>query len=170
MNRTEKSAVVEAMNKDFQDGGIVVLTHYKGLTVSEMSDLRAKMREQGASYRVSKNTLARIAVDGTPYENIKDMLKGPTGIAVSNDPIGAAKAAYQFAKDNEKLVILGGALGEQVLDAAGVEQMAKLPSLDETRGKLVGILVAPAQKLAQVAQAPASQLARVVGAYADKGE
>src|ERR1700761_7949450 len=138
------------------------------MTVAQMSDLRARMGAAGASFRVSKNRLAVRALKGTPIEGIAHLFKGPTGIAVSDDPIAASKTAVAYAKDNEKLVILGGSMGTTMLDANGGKAAAELPSLDELRGKIVGLLLAPATKLAGVIQAPAGQLARVVGAYANK--
>ncbi|TVQ83681.1 MAG: 50S ribosomal protein L10 [Micavibrio sp.] len=169
MNRAQKVKAVEELHQMFESSELVVITHYSGLNVAEISELRAKMRESGASFKVTKNTLAKRAVEGTRFSGLADQFSGPTGMATSQDPVAAARVAYEYAKENDKLVILGGALGEQILDSASVEALAKLPSLDELRSKLVGLLVAPATRVATVLQAPASQLARVTRAYADKG-
>lgn len=170
MTRTEKTDEVGELNGLFSDSEIVVLTHYSGLTVSAITQLRKDLRAEGGSFKVTKNTLARRALKGTKFEALEDKFTGPTGVAVSKDPVAAARVAHKFAKGNDKLVILGGALGAQVLDAEGVKRLASLPSLDELRGKLVGLIQAPATKIAGVLQAPAGQLARVVGAHAAKGE
>ena len=168
MDKTQKAEVVEDLNGVFANAGSVVVAHYTGLTVAELSDLRSRMRAAGASFRVAKNRLAVRALKGTPIEGISDLFKGPTGIAVSNDPVAAAKVSAAYAKDNDKLVILGGSVGTTTLDANGVKALATLPSLDELRGKIVGLLVAPATKIAGVVAAPAGQLARVIGAYSKK--
>ena len=168
MDKTQKAEVVEDLNGVFANAGSVVVAHYTGLTVAELSDLRSRMRAAGASFRVAKNRLAVRALKGTPIEGISDLFKGPTGIAVSNDPVAAAKVSAAYAKDNDKLVILGGSVGTTTLDANGVKALATLPSLDQLRGKIVGLLVAPATKIAGVVQAPAGQLARVIGAYSKK--
>jgi large subunit ribosomal protein L10 len=168
VDKTQKAEVVEDLNGVFANAGSVVVAHYTGLTVAELNDLRARMRAAGASFRVAKNRLAVRALKGTPIEGISDLFKGPTGIAVSNDPVAAAKVTAAYAKDNDKLVILGGSVGTTTLDANGVKALATLPSLDELRGKIVGLLVAPATKIAGVVQAPAGQLARVIGAYSKK--
>jgi len=170
LNRTEKGEVVSALHKTLAATALVVVTRQVGLTVAEVSNLRRKMRAAGAGYKVAKNRLARLALKGTKFEKLDPLFKGPTAIAFSADPIAAAKVAVDFAKDNEKLTILGGAFGEQMLDASGVKALATLPSLDELRGKIVGLLVAPATKVARVIQAPPAQLARVLGAYARKSE
>jgi len=168
VDKTQKAEVVEDLNGVFANAGSVVVAHYTGLTVAELNDLRARMRAAGASFRVAKNRLAVRALKGTPIEGITDLFKGPTGIAVSNDPVAAAKVSAAYAKDNDKLVILGGSVGTTTLDANGVKALATLPSLDELRGKIVGLLVAPATKIAGVVQAPAGQLARVLAAYSKK--
>ena len=168
MEKAKKAEVVEDLNKVFANAGSVVVAHYAGMTVAQMSDLRSRMRANGASFRVAKNRLAVRALKGTPIEGISHLFKGPTGIAVSDDPVAASKVVAAYAKDNEKLVILGGSVGTTALDANGVKQLATLPSLDELRGKIVGLLVAPATKIAGVVQAPAGQLARVIGAYSKK--
>jgi large subunit ribosomal protein L10 len=169
MDRAQKKELVASLNKVFSETAVVVITRNHGLTVAQVTDLRNKMRAAGASYKVSKNKLARIALEGTTYQPIGDMLVGPTALATSSDPVSAAKAAVDFAKTNDKLEIVGGAMGDTVLDANGVKQLASLPSLDELRAKIVGLIQAPATKVAQVVQAPAAQLARVFGAYAATG-
>ena len=168
MEKAKKAEVVEELNGVFSKAGSVVVAHYSGMTVAQMSDLRSRMRAAGASFRVSKNRLAVLALKGTPVEGISHLFKGPTGIAVSDDPIAASKVAVAYAKDNNKLVILGGSVGVTTLDVDGVKALASLPSLDELRGKIVGLLVAPATKIAGIVQAPAGQLARVIGAYSKK--
>ena len=168
MDKAEKAEVVEDLSGFFSKAGSVVVAHYSGMTVAEMSDLRARMRAQGASFRVAKNRLAMRALKGTAVEGISHLFKGPTGIAVSSDPVAASKVAVAYAKDNGKLVILGGAVGATALDANGVKALAELPSLDALRGKLVGLILAPATKIAGVVAAPAAQLARVIGAYSKK--
>ena len=168
MDKAQKAEVVEDLSGVFSKAGSVVVAHYSGMTVAEMSDLRARMRAQGASFRVAKNRLAMRALKGTAVEGIAHLFKGPTGIAYSSDPVAASKVAVAYAKDNDKLVILGGAVGATPLNVEGVKALATLPSLDELRGKIVGLLVAPATKIAGIVQAPAGQLARVIGAYSKK--
>jgi len=160
-----KEQVVGDLRARLSEAAVVVVAHNLGLTVAASSELRRRMREGGASFRVAKNTLARRAVADTPYSGLADMLKGPTALAYSRDPVAAAKVAVEFAKKNEKFVILGGGLGERTLDATGVEQLSKLPSIEELRGRIVGLIVAPATRLAGVLAAPAGQLARVFAAY-----
>lgn len=168
MDKTQKAEAVEELNGIFAESGSVVVAHYTGLTVSELEDLRRQMRAEGALFKIAKNRLAKRALDGKAIEGISAYLSGPTGIAYSKDPVAAARVAVKFAKDHEKLVVLGGSVGETVLDANGVKSLAELPSLDELRGKLVGLLKAPATKIAGVAAAPASTLARVFSAYSQK--
>ena len=168
MNRTEKQTVIDDLKSQLTGAAVVVVAHNNGLTVADASEIRRQMRAGGARYRVTKNTLARLAFADTRFQGLTGMLKGPTALATSSDPVGAAKVAVDFARKNEKFVILGGALGEKTLDAAGIEGLAKLPSLDELCARLVGLLQAPATRLARLAAAPAGQLARVVGAYAAK--
>lgn len=167
MDRAQKKELVAALNRTFSETSVVVITRNLGLTVKQVEDLRGKMRDAGASYKVSKNRLARIALEGTEYVAISEMLVGPTAIATSADPVAAAKAAVEFAKTTDKIEIVGGAMGSTVLDANGVKALAALPSLDELRAKLVGLIQAPATKVAQLANAPASKLARVFAAYGD---
>jgi large subunit ribosomal protein L10 len=168
MDRAQKSELVAELNRTFSETSVVVITRNLGLTVAQSTALRTKMRDAGASYRVAKNRLARIAVDGTPYGNISDLLVGPTALATSVDPVAAAKVVVDFAKTNDKLEIVGGAMGDTILDVNGVKALAELPSLDELRAKIVGLIQAPATKVVQIVQAPAAQLARVMGAYAAK--
>lgn len=168
MDRAQKAEAVAALKQTFSETGVVVITRNLGLTVSQSTQLRNRMREAGASYKVAKNTLALIAVEGTAYAPIGDMLTGPTALATSSDPVAAAKVAVDFAKTNDKLEIVGGAMGETLLDADGVKALAALPSLDELRAKIIGLVNAPATKIAQVVNAPAAKLARVFGAYAAK--
>ena len=168
MDKGEKAATVQGLNKVFASTEVVVITHYSGLTVAEISNFRRKIKAVGGSYKIAKNRLAKIALAGTQYEPLGKHLTGPTGIATSGDPVAAAKAVVAFAKDNEKLVILGGAMGSTMLDPAGVKALAELPSLDELRGKLIGLIQAPASKLARLMSTPGGQLARVIQAYANK--
>ncbi|SDD63042.1 50S ribosomal protein L10 [Rhodospira trueperi] len=167
MNRDDKKDLVARMHTEFGESTVCIVTHYQGLTVAQMEALRGKVREVGARFRVTKNRLTRLALEGTEFEGLSDLFTGPTAIATSADPVAAAKACADFAKTNDKLVILGGAMQGRVLDADGVQALAKMPSLDELRGKLVGLLTTPAQRVASVTQAPAGQLARVLNAYAE---
>jgi len=167
VDRSEKQELVSSLHSTFQAAGLVVVTRQVGLTVSEVTDLRRRMRDAGANFKVTKNRLARLALAGTEYESLSSLFKGPTAIAFSQDPVAAAKVAVAFAKANDKLTIVGGAMPGTVLDTAGITALATLPSLDELRGKLLGLLQAPATRIAGVLQAPAGQLARVVQAYAD---
>jgi len=168
VDRAQKAANVEKLHKAFKETETIVVTRYDGLTVGQVTALRVKMRAEGVSYKVSKNRLALRALKGTRYEGIGPLLHGPVGLATSKDAVAASKVAWTFAKDNEKLVVLGGALGDKTLDKSGVEALSKLPSLDELRAKLLGMLQTPAQRLAVLAAAPASQVARVISAYATK--
>ena len=170
VERAAKKEAVESLNEVFKTTGVAVVAHYSGLTVAQMSTLRTQMKAAGASVKVSKNRLAKIALEGTDVVSIGSLLKGPTVIATSNDPVAAPKVAIEFAKTNEKFVILGGAMGTTVLNLDAVKALASLPSLDELRAKILGLLVAPATKIAQLSTAPAAKLARVVQAYASKGE
>lgn len=170
MDRAEKRELVTGLNDAFSGAGSVVVAHYAGITVAQMNDLRTKMRAAGGTVKVAKNRLAKIALQGTDSESIQVLFKGQTLIAYSEDPVAAPKVASDFAKGNDRLVILGGAMGKTALDAEGVKALAALPSLDELRGRLVGLIVAPATRIAQIVNAPAAQLARVFGAYARKDE
>ena len=170
MERAAKRELVSTLNDVFNTTSVVVVAHYAGLTVADMQKLRTQMKQAGASVKVSKNRLAKIALEGTDVVAIGSLLKGPTVIATSNDPVAAPKVAVEFAKANEQFVILGGSMGKTVLDTNGVKALASLPSLDELRARLVGLIQAPATKLAQLANAPAGKLARVIQAHASKGE
>ena len=168
MNRAQKAESIETLKGVFADAGAVVVTHYTGLTVAEMTDLRGRLRKEGASLKVVKNRIAQKAMNVQPGEAVYDLFKGPVAIAYAPDPVSAAKVSTQYAKDNDKFVVIGAMMGEIVLDAKAVGALAALPSLDQLRGKLIGLLQAPATKVAGVIQAPASQLARLMSAYAAK--
>ena len=170
MDRQEKRAFVEFLANVFNSTSMVVVTENKGLTVADVTELRRRVRAAGATYKVAKNRLASLALHGTQFDGILPLLKGPTALAWSEDPVAVAKVIVEFAKTNDKLVVLGGALGSQTLDADGIKALAALPSLDELRAKLVGMISTPATRIAGVVQAPAGQLARVFGAYAKTGE
>lgn len=168
MDRAQKQELVTQLHDVFDSAGVVVVTHYSGLDVKDMTKLRRELRENGASFKVTKNRLTKLALDGTNKTPLSDLFTGPTAIGYSDDPVAAPKAIARFAKDNENLIILGGMMGDLVLDVDGVKELASLPSLDELRGKLVCLLNTPATRIAGVLQAPAGQLARVLGAYAAK--
>lgn len=168
MDRSQKADAVAQLNAVFSEVGVVVVTRNLGMTVAQSTDLRLKMRDAGATYKVAKNRLAKLALENTDYTGLGDMLTGPVGLAWSNDPVAAAKAAVDFAKSNDKLEIVGGSMGSVVLDEAGIKALATMPSLDEMRAKLIGLVNAPATKIAQVVTAPAAKVARVFAAYADK--
>ena len=168
MDRAQKASSIETLKGVFDGAGAVVITHYLGLSVAEMGDLRGRLRKEGAAFKVVKNRLAQKALNGDGNGEAAALFKGPVGIAYAADPVSAAKVATQFAKDNDKLKIVGGMMGAVVLDAKGVDALAKLPSLDQLRAKLVGLIQAPATRIAGVVQAPAAQLARVISAYAAK--
>ena len=170
MERAAKAAQVTELKEVFKTTNTVVVAHYAGLTVAQMQVLRKQARQAGTTVKVAKNRLAKIALEGSDVASIGSLLKGPTVIAYSNDPVGASKVAVDFAKAHEKFVILGGAMGKTALDPNGVKALAALPSLDELRAKLVGLLKAPATKIAQIANAPAAKVARVVQAYANKSQ
>jgi large subunit ribosomal protein L10 len=168
MDRAQKAEAVAELNRNFNEVGVVVVTRNLGMTVAQSTILRGKMREAGATYKVSKNKLAKIAMDGTDYSALGETLVGPVGLASSVDPVAAAKVVIEFAKTTDKLEVVGGAMGAQLLNADGIKALASLPSLDELRAKIVGLLVAPATKLATITQAPGAQIARVLSAYAEK--
>ena len=168
MTKAQKNASIKEANDTFKDAGIALVVHNKGLTVAEMTSLRIKMREAGAKFKVTKNRLAKRAVKDTTFDNISGFLKGPTVVATSKDPVAVAKGLVDFAKTNEKLVIVGGAYGEQLLDVKAIEALAKLPSLNELRARIVGMLKTPATRIACVLQAPGGQVARVIAAKATK--
>ncbi len=166
MDRSQKADLVAELKNVFTETSVVVITRNLGLSVAQSTDLRLKMRDAGAQFKVAKNRLAKIALEGTRYTPISDLLTGPTALATSTDPVAAAKVAVEFAKTNDRLEIVGGAMGDTVLDVAGVKALAELPSLDELRAQLIGIIQAPATKIARTVSEPGAQLARVFGAYA----
>jgi large subunit ribosomal protein L10 len=168
VDRSQKQNLVTTLQTALSDTTCVVITHQTGMTVAEVTELRRQMRAAGASFKVTKNRLARLALVGTKFEQLSPMFTGPTAIAYSRDPVAAAKVTVEFANKNEKLRIIGGSLGENRLDAAGVKSLATMPSLDELRAKLIGLLQTPATRIAVVLQAPGSQIARVLSAYAKK--
>jgi large subunit ribosomal protein L10 len=170
VDRAEKQELVTTLTDVFKTTSVVVVAHYSGLTVAQMSKLRRQMKAEGASVKVAKNRLAKIALEGSDVAHVASLLKGPTLIAYSSDPVAAPKVAVDFAKANDKFVILGGAMGKTALNADGVKALATMPSLDELRAKLVGLIQAPATKIAQLTTAPAAKLARVFGAYAKQDE
>lgn len=170
MDRGQKEKLIASLAEVFGSVNLVVVTKPTGLTVAESTDLRRRMREAGASFKVTKNRLTRLALKGTRFESLSDLFVGETAIAYSSDPVAAARVAVKFATDNQKLVVLGGALFQQKLDADGIKNLATLPSLDELRGRLLGMLQTPATRIAGVLQAPGGQLARVLNAHATKGE
>lgn len=170
MNRTQKKQAVESLQGTFASASLVVVVHYKGLTVAEMTALRKKVKEAGAEFKVAKNRLAKIATGDSKFEKLNSLLTGPAALAISKDPIAAAKAVVEFSKDNEKLSILGGVLDEQVVDLAAVKTLASMPSLDELRAKIIAMIQTPATRIAGVLQAPPAQLVRVLKAHADKGD
>ncbi|WP_353230205.1 50S ribosomal protein L10 [Novosphingobium sp.] len=168
MDRSQKADSVAYLTDVFNKSGVVVVTRNLGMTVAQSTVLRTKMREAGATYKVAKNSLAKIALQDTDYAAIGDLFTGPTAIAASSDPVAAAKVIVDFAKTTDKIEILGGGMGTMVLNADGIKALATMPSLDELRAKLIGLIQAPATKIAQVVTAPAAKLARVFAAYAEK--
>ena len=170
MERAEKTELVSTLNAVFKSTGVIVVAHNKGLTVNQVNDLRGKMSSAGATIKVAKNRLAMLALDGTDAAGMKDLFKGPTMLAYANDPVSAPKVAADFAKVNDKFVILGGTLGKILMNAAAVKALAELPSLDQLRAKIVGLIQTPATRIAGVLQAPGGQIARVINAYATKDQ
>jgi large subunit ribosomal protein L10 len=168
MDRSQKAESVASLNATFSEAGVVIVTRNLGMSVAQSTALRLKVRDAGAAYKVAKNSLAKLAINDTDYVGLGDLLTGPTALATSVDPVAAAKAVVEFAKTNDKLEIVGGSMGSLLLTADGVKALASLPSLDQLRGTIVGLVQAPATKLAQLATAPAAKLARVFGAYAAK--
>ena len=168
MDRSQKADLVDQLKQVFTETSVVVVTRNLGLSVAQSTDLRLKMRDAGAQFKVAKNRLALIALDGTRYQPIGDLLKGPTALATSGDPVAAAKVAEDYAKTNDKLEIVGGAMGDTVLDVDGIKALAALPSLDELRAKIVGLIQAPASKIARTVAEPGAQLARIFAAYGAK--
>lgn len=170
MDRAQKQEMVTYLNGIFTGAGVVVVSHYSGMTVSEMSELRRRMGGANANLKVIKNRLAKLALAGTPYDGIANLLTGPVVIAYSADPVAAPKIAFEYSRSNEKFAILGGAMGQVILDRLGVELLAKAPSLDEIRATILGMISTPARRIATVLAAPGTQLARVLSAYAEKSE
>ena len=170
MDRSQKKTLVDTLHAALSDTSCLVITHQTGLTVAEVTGLRRRMRDAGAGFKVTKNRLARLALAGTKFEQLAPMFTGPTAIAYSRDPVAAAKVAVEFAESNDKLTIVGGALDKVQLDAAGIKALATMPSLDELRGKLIGMIQTPATRIAGILQVPGSQLARVLAAFATKDE
>ena len=170
MDRAQKEAVVDELGQIFMDSGVVVVSHYVGLTVAEMQDYRARLRAVGGAVRVAKNKLAKIALEGTPCEGVKDLLTGMTVFAFSEDPVAAAKATEAYAKENDKLVILGGSMGDNLLDVAGVKAVAAMPSREELIASIVGCIAAPASNIASAIGAPASNIASIISTMEEKAE
>jgi large subunit ribosomal protein L10 len=167
VERAQKQRLIETLQHDLADTACVVITHQSGMTVAEATQLRRQMRAAGARFRVTKNRLAKRALEGTPFAGLAPLFTGPTAIAFSRDPVAAAKVAVEYANRNDKLTIVGGGLAGEVLSEVRVKELASLPSLDELRAKLIGLLVAPATRIAAVLQAPGGQLARVLAAHAE---
>jgi len=170
VDRTQKEEQVLSLREIFENAALVVVTHYSGMTVSELGELRGKMREAGATFKVTKNRLTKLALAGTKFEGTTEMFSGPTAIAYSKDPVAAAKAAVNFSKTNDKLIVIGGAMGAENLDVNSLKALATLPSLDELRAKIVCMISTPATRIAGVLQAPAGQVARVMRAHANAEE
>lgn len=168
MNRFEKKQWIADLNGSSSEAEIMIVTHYKGLTVAEISRLRARVRAMGASFKVTKNSLAKLALAGSQFESLSGHFKGPTAVAYAKDPVAAAKVISEFSKENDKLVLIGAAFGNQVLDANGIKELAKLPSLDELRATIIALIMTPATRIVGVTAAPAGQLARVINAHSEK--
>ncbi len=164
MDRAQKAELITKLNEEWKDSGVLVVAHYKGMTVAQMTDFRKRVKEAGGVVKVTKNRLAKLALQGTDSEAVANLLKGQTCVAYSSDPVTAARVSVNYAKENDKLVILGGAMGKTSLDGAGVKALADLPSLDQLRGTLIGLLQAPASKIARIVQEPGGMLARVMAA------
>jgi large subunit ribosomal protein L10 len=170
MDRSQKAESVASLNATFNEVGVVVITRNLGMSVAQSTLLRTRMRDAGAQFKVSKNSLAKLAIANTDYAGIGELLTGPVALATSVDPVAAAKVVIDFAKTNDKLEVVGGSMGAQVLNAEGIKALASLPSLDQLRATIVGLVQAPATKIAQLTTAPAAKLARVFGAYAATAE
>jgi large subunit ribosomal protein L10 len=168
VDRAQKRQLVSTLNEEWKGTGVMVVAHYTGMTVAQMSDFRKRMKEAGGSVKVAKNRLAKLALQGTDGESITGLLKGQTCIAYSEDPISAAKVSVKYSRENDKLVILGGAMGRTVMDVGAVKALADLPSLDELRARLIGLVQAPATKIARILMEPGAMLARVVQAQGAK--
>ena len=166
MDRREKEEWIASLKQVFKEAALIIVTHYHGLTVAQMTDLRSQMRASGARFKVTKNRLTRLALDGTKVQDLSKLFNGPTAIAYSTDPVAAAKVAVKFAKENDKLVVLGGSFNGQILDVDAVATLAKLPSLDELRGKLLALINTPATRITGILQAPAAQFTRIISAHA----
>jgi large subunit ribosomal protein L10 len=164
VDRAQKRELVTTLNEEWKDSGVIVVAHYKGMTVAQMTDFRKRMKEAGGAVKVAKNKLVKLALKDTEVETISDLLKGQTCVAYSEDPVSAARVSVKYARENDKLIILGGAMGRTRLDSAGVKALADLPSLDELRGTLIGLLQAPAGKIARILNEPGGMLARVLAA------
>ena len=169
MDRAEKRELVSTLNEAWKDTGVIVVAHYKGMTVAEMTEFRKRVKEAGGSVKVAKNKLAKLALNDTDSQGISDLLKGQTCLAYSDDPVSAARVSVKYAKENDKLVILGGAMGKTVMDANAVKALADLPSLDQLRATLIGLVQSPATKIARILKEPGGMLARVLQAQAAKG-
>ncbi len=159
MNKEKKQTYINEMKSQFDKSEAIIVAHYQGLTVSQLDKLRAEMREHGIKFKITKNRITKLALDQTRCKELSDLFKGPTAVALSKDAITSAKILTKFSKDNDNLKILGGIMGNDILDVAGVKNVATLPTLDEARAKIVGILSSPAQKLASILLAPASKIA-----------
>jgi large subunit ribosomal protein L10 len=168
VDRSQKEKLIASLNETLKGANLVIVTKQAGLTVAEITDLRRQMRAAGAGFKVAKNRLTRRALDGTKYQPLADLFKGPTAIAFSQDPVAAAKVSVEYANKNEKLSIVGGSLGERQLDLKAIKALAALPSLKEVRAQLAGLINTPATRLATVVRAPAGALARVINAHAQK--
>ncbi len=168
MDKTQKKQVVDSINAGVAEAASLVVVHYKGLTVEEITNLRRNIGKLGGEFRVAKNSLTKLALKGTKYEIVQELLAGPVAIAYSKDPVSAAKGIVEFANDNEKLVILGGAIGEEPIDVDGIKKLAKLPSIDQLRARIIGMINTPATRIARLLKEPGSQIARVVSAHATK--
>jgi large subunit ribosomal protein L10 len=170
VDRAAKAELISTLHSAFKDAGVVIVSHYAGMTVAQMTDYRQKQKAAGGKVKVAKNKLAKLALKDTAFDGIANLLEGPTSLAYTQDPIAAARVAVAYAKTNDKLVVLGGAMGKTVLDAKDVKALAELPSLDELRAKLIGLLNAPATKIARTVKEPGAKLARVIQAKASKAE
>lgn len=170
MEREQKRALVTSLHQVFSEAGVIVVAHNVGMTVAQSNELRRQVRAVGGSVKVAKNRLVKLALKETPAEGLADLFVGPTIVAYSDDPVSVPKVVVKFAEQNDKVVLLGGAMGNRILDVGGVKALATLPSLDELRGTLIGLIQAPASKVARVVSTPAGQLARVLNAYAEKGQ
>ena len=168
MNRNQKAELIDTLQSTFNASSTVVVAHQVGMTVAESGELRRRMRDAGAGFKVTKNRIAKLALKGTRYEGLDNIFSGPTVVGTSEDPIAAAKTLVEYAKDNPKITIIGGSMDGNTLDKAGIEALAKMPSLDELRGKLVGLVKGPAAKIARVVQAPAGKVARSIRARENK--